>query len=186
MTSRIDTIIEGVLAREAGYVVHPSDRGGPTNWGITQTVARLNGYAGDMRAMPAEVARQIYRRRYILEPRFDLVLAASVRIGEEVVDTGVNMGPAVAAVFLQRWLNGFNLRGRIYSDLFVDGRVGPVTAEALRAFVRHRGAEGEAVMVAALNSVQGGRYLEISERDANQEDFLYGWVRARVLQPAGA
>ncbi|CZY10659.1 glycosyl hydrolase 108 family protein [Enterobacter bugandensis] len=29
-----DEIINGLLEREAGYVNHPSDKGGPTNWGI--------------------------------------------------------------------------------------------------------------------------------------------------------
>lgn len=27
-----DEIINGLLDREAGYVNHPSDKGGPTNW----------------------------------------------------------------------------------------------------------------------------------------------------------
>ncbi|HBU3826193.1 TPA: hypothetical protein MCX03_004221, partial [Klebsiella pneumoniae] len=35
-----DQIIEGILGKEGGYVDHPSDKGGPTRWGITQTTAR--------------------------------------------------------------------------------------------------------------------------------------------------
>ena len=31
----IETIIDGVIRRERGYVHHPNDRGGPTNMGIT-------------------------------------------------------------------------------------------------------------------------------------------------------
>ncbi|HGV4401999.1 TPA: glycosyl hydrolase 108 family protein, partial [Klebsiella pneumoniae] len=44
-----DQIIEGILGKEGGYVDHPSDKGGPTRWGITQTIARAHGYTGDMR-----------------------------------------------------------------------------------------------------------------------------------------
>ena len=37
-----DQIIEGILGKEGGYVDHPSDKGGPTRWGITQTTARAS------------------------------------------------------------------------------------------------------------------------------------------------
>lgn len=175
-----ERVIDEVLAREAGYVDHPADRGGPTNYGITLAVARAVGFDGDMRDLPLGLAREIYRRRYVAEPRFDLVALEHEGIALELVDTGVNMGPAVAATFLQRWLNGFNDTGSRYADLFVDGRIGQVTLQALHAFLRWRGEEGARVMLRALNSVQGARYLEITERDKAQRAFLYGWVRARV------
>ena len=44
----IDTLIDGVIGREGGYSNHPADRGGPTRWGVTEAVARANGYRGDM------------------------------------------------------------------------------------------------------------------------------------------
>ena len=33
-----DQLVDRVLEREGGYVNHPDDRGGPTNYGITQRV----------------------------------------------------------------------------------------------------------------------------------------------------
>ncbi|MGL5838096.1 MAG: glycosyl hydrolase 108 family protein, partial [Sphingorhabdus sp.] len=45
----IDDLIDEVIEREGGYVHHPADRGGPTNWGITEAVARRQGYVGEMR-----------------------------------------------------------------------------------------------------------------------------------------
>ena len=57
-------LIDPLLDREGGYVNHPSDRGGPTAYGITQAVARANGYYGPMRALPREEAVAIYRRLY--------------------------------------------------------------------------------------------------------------------------
>jgi lysozyme family protein len=165
-------------------VDHPADRGGPTNWGITQAVARANGYDGAMQDMPQSLARQIYRTRYIVKPAFDKVALVSEPIAEELIDTGVNMGPNRPGEFLQRWLNGFNSDGSRYADVFVDGAIGEVTLQALRAFMRWRRAEGERVMVCALNSLQGSRYLEITEKDRTQRTFLYGWMRGRVLQGA--
>lgn len=63
-----DQIIEGILGKEDGYVDHPSDKGGPTRWGITQTTARAHGYTGDMRNPPRETAKQILLSDYWTGP----------------------------------------------------------------------------------------------------------------------
>lgn len=180
MTEATTRIIDAVLKAEAGYSNDEADGGGETMWGITVAVARANGYTGDMRSMPQSVARAIYEKRYVTEPKFDLVAALSPILGEELVDTGVNMGPAVPAMMLQRWLNGFNDQGSKYQDVFVDGRIGQITLDALKAYLAWRGTEGESVMLMALNSTQGVRYLEIAEKNPSQEKFLYGWMRGRV------
>jgi hypothetical protein len=36
-------------------------------------VARRNGYRGPMQELPLALARDIYRKRYIVEPAFDKV-----------------------------------------------------------------------------------------------------------------
>jgi lysozyme family protein len=176
-----EPFIDRILAAEGGFVDHADDRGGPTNWGITQAVARRNGYDGPMRDMPESLAREIYRRRYITEPWFNRVALISEPVAMELIDSGVNMGPGTASTMLQRWLNALNAQGSRYADLFVDGRIGEVTLTALRAFLRWRGDEGARVLVVALNCTQGVRYLEIAERDKSQETFLYGWLRTRVM-----
>jgi lysozyme family protein len=176
----IQTIVDNVIAAERGYVDHPSDRGGPTNWGITEVVARANGYTGAMRDMPQSFARAIYEKRYITEPKFDKVVIINAAIGEELIDTGVNMGPGKAAEFLQRWLNALNARGSKYPDMFVDGRLGPVSLDALERFLAWRGADGVKVLLRALNSSQAMRYLEIAEGSQSQEDFVFGWLLNRV------
>lgn len=175
---QIARTIAGVIAAEGGYVNNPNDKGGETNYGITANVARANGYQGPMRDMPKAFAEEIYRKRYVTEPKFDLVLSANADIGAELIDTGVNMGPARAAEFLQRALNALN-DGR-YQKLFVDGRIGPSTMVALRAFLAWRGLDGKAVMLTLLNSLQAVRYLEIAEHTPSQKTFLFGWIRTRV------
>lgn len=175
-----EPIIDAILRAEQGYVDHPDDRGGPTNHGITLAVARANGYDGDMRDLPVSLAREIYRRRYIVAPAFDKVAAINAEIAAELIDTGVNMGPARAAEFLQRLLNGLNAQGSRYPDLFVDGRIGKVTLDALAAFLRWRGLDGVKVILRGLNSQQAMRYLDIAENNPSQESFLYGWLLHRV------
>lgn len=173
-------IIDEILLREKGYVNHPNDRGGPTNFGITQAVARANGYQGDMREFPESLARTIYENRYIIEPKFNEVALLSELVGRELIDTGVNMGPARASEFFQRLLNVFNVQGSRYGDLFVDGRIGRITLEAFKKYLQWREGEGETVMFKALNSLQGARYVDLAENNESQESFIYGWFRNRV------
>lgn len=180
MTTDFEPIIDRIIAVEQGFVDHPDDSGGPTNYGITVAVARANGYHGDMRELPKSLAREIYRQRYIVRPNFDKVAAIHAEIGYELVDTGVNMGVARASTFFQRVLNVFNMRGSRYADLFVDGDVGEVTLQALRAYLRWRGRDGELVMLRALNCLQGTFYIELAEARPKDESFVFGQILQRV------
>lgn len=174
-------LIDGLLDREGGFVNHPADRGGPTAYGVTQEVARANGYYGPMRSLPREEAAAIYRRIYWLRPRLDQLAAISPAIASELFDTGVNMGPAVAVTFLQRALTALNRGGSDYPDLVPDGRLGPASLAALRRFLELRGkAGGETVLLRALEALQGERYLRLAERRPANEAFLYGWLTNRI------
>jgi lysozyme family protein len=135
---KIDNLVDALIEREGGYVRHPADRGGPTCFGITETVARAHGYAGPMRQLPRSEAAAIYRRLYWERPRFDRVAERSAALAAELFDTGVNMGPSVAVTFLQRALTALNRNGRDYPDLVPDGRIGERTLAALDAFLEIR------------------------------------------------
>jgi lysozyme family protein len=176
----IDTLIDAVLEREGGYTNNPADRGGETNYGITVAVARANGYAGPMRALPLDTARAIYRKLYWLAPRFDAVAAHAPDIAAELFDTGVNMGPPVATSFLQRALNALNRGASDYPDIPVDAHVGDATLAALSAFLKRRGSGGEAVLRKAIEALQGERYVALAESRPANEAFLYGWLANRI------
>ena len=177
----IDQLVDALIEREGGYVANPSDKGGPTRYGITETVARANGYDGSMRELPREEAAAIYRRLYWLRPKFDEVAERSVRLAGELFDTGVNMGPAVAVTFLQRALTALNRNATDYPDLVPDGRVGAHTLGALDTFLTLRGRNsGETVLLRALEALQGERYLRLAERRPANEAFLYGWLANRI------
>ena len=176
----VECLIDELLEREGGYVNHPADRGGPTCFGITEAVARAHGYRGAMRNLPREEAAAIYRRLYWLRPRFNEVGERSPRLAAELFDTGANMGPAVAATFLQRALTALNRNGKDYSDLMPDGRIGQATLAALDAFLAARGKHGETILLRALEALQGERYLRLAERRPANEAFLYGWLANRI------
>lgn len=76
----VNLLIDGLIDREGGYVSHPANKGGPTCFGITEAVARANGYRGPMRQLPRDEAAAIYKRLYWLRPRFDEVARRSGRL----------------------------------------------------------------------------------------------------------
>ena len=176
----IDDLINEVIDREGDYSDHPADRGGPTRWGITQAVARAQGFSGDMRRLPREQAAAIYRRLYWLQPGFDQIASRAPDLAAELFDTGVNMGPAVAAGFLQRALNALNRGASDYPDVVVDGRVGARTLAALDGFLSWRGKGAQVVLLKAIEALQGERYVALAEVRPANEAFLYGWLANRI------
>jgi lysozyme family protein len=178
----IDAMIDDVIRREGGFSDHPNDRGGPTNYGITQQVARAYGFLADMRTLPRSAAVNIYKTRYWTGPKFDQVAAICPAIGDEMFDTAVNMGPAAAGKFLQRALNVLNRGAVDYPDIGTDGQIGPLTLAALKAFMAKRGPAGGEVLRKALDGLQCARYVEIAEDNPSQESFVYGWVANRIGQ----
>ena len=180
MAVDVDALIDDVIGREGGYSNHPADKGGATRWGVTEKVARAHGYKGDMRAYPREEAVAVYRRIYWLRPAFDRVAQLAPAVAAELFDTGVNMGPPVAAAFLQRALNALNRGASDYPDMPADGRIGDRTIEALKGFLARRGAAGEAVLLKAIGALQGERYLRLAEERPANEAFLYGWLANRL------
>ncbi len=176
--------IERTIGKEGKYSDNPHDAGGKTMWGITENVARKNGYTGDMRNLPRSTAVAIYANEYFIAPRFSDIVPLSTAIAEELFDTGVNMGTSIPGQFLQRSLNTLNMSHKnapLFEELVVDGKIGPATIRALTAFLKLRGKEGEVVMLTMLNSLQGVRYIELCERRESNKEFVYGWFRHRVV-----
>lgn len=94
-----DQAFDALLGHEGGYSDHPSDPGGRTMWGVTERVARANGYTGDMRTYPRDLAKLVYRRQYWDAVQADQ-LPAALRF--HVFDAAVNSGVKQAAIWLQR------------------------------------------------------------------------------------
>jgi len=129
-----------------------------------------------MRSMPRVTAVAIYRQEYAIKPGFAAVAEIFSRVGEKLFDTGVNMGPARPALWLQEWLNALNQGGTLWPDLREDGDIGPATLAALRSYKAKRGAEGEARLLAGITGDQAVRYKQIARANPSQEAFVYGWL----------
>lgn len=112
----IDEALRILLKHEGGYVDHPSDPGGATNYGITWKTARRHGYHGHMRDLPLKMATDIYRIDYWRPIRAD-DLPPALRF--HVFDAAVNSGPRQAVLWLQRC-----------AGVTADGAIGPRTIAA--------------------------------------------------------
>lgn len=114
-----DQAFDILLKHEGGFSDHPADPGGKTRFGITEAVAREVGYRGDMRELPVDLAKRIYKDRY-----WDAVRAEELpeAIRYAVFDAAVNSGPRQAIRWLQRAVGAND-----------DGIIGPQTLAAVRA-----------------------------------------------------
>jgi lysozyme family protein len=103
--STFDEALKRVLLHEGGYSNHPSDPGGPTNFGITiydyRRYVKPAATAADVRTMKVDDAKQIYRTKYWRAMRCDELPAG---LDYAVFDYGVNSGTTRAAKVLQRIL----------------------------------------------------------------------------------
>ena len=92
-----------LLAHEGGYTNHPSDPGGPTNFGITiydyRRYVKPGATAADVKAMQVEEAKRIYRAKYWDAQRCDELPAG---VDYAVFDYGVNSGIGRSKKVLQR------------------------------------------------------------------------------------
>ncbi len=114
-----DEAFHKLLGHEGQFSDHPDDPGGATCWGVTERVARANGYDGDMRVLPVEMAKDIYRRQYWTAVQAE-ELPPALRYA--VFDAAVNSGAQQAIKWLQASVGAS-----------VDGRIGAQTLTMARA-----------------------------------------------------
>ena len=169
MTKSVDSMINDIIRLEGGYVDHPADRGGPTKYGVThKTLARYldrDVSRDDVRRLSRELAAEIYRRAYYIEPRLD-VLPSSIQA--ILFDSAVNHGPRRAVRFLQQVLNAAG-----FGRLSIDGLAGPITRQRCELADQEMGPW----LLAALAEERRMFYQLIVERDPSQRVFLKGWMR---------
>lgn len=181
LSAAVIAIIGAITAVEGGFTNNPRDPGGATNHGITEKVARANGYTGSMRDLSKDQATQIYASDYIAKPGFDRIIAISPPVGEELADSGVNAGTARAGKWFQSALNSLNRQHADYPDVPVDGQIGPASEAAYRGLVKVRGAKLACQLtIKLMDAQQGVYYMSIATTNPNFEGFMPGWVNARI------
>jgi lysozyme family protein len=151
---------------EGGYANDAADHGGKTMYGITEAVARGYGYKGEMRSLPLDFAKKIYKSGYWdvnQLDRFPQLLA------ENVFDCGVNCGVTVAAKMLQKVVG-----------VTVDGIIGGRTLRVLGEILSEH---GEKALIFAYLDEREAKYKRICAANPSQNKFLKGWLlRCRKLR----
>lgn len=185
-TPEIDKIIDELIGIEGdgNGRIDPNDAGKATRFGVTEAVARADGYTGAMKDYPRDSAESLYLRNYFVKPHFDQVLLRSGKLAAELFEIEVNLPPGQAATFLQRALNALNDPdgdGVVnYPQLKVDGDLGAQSFIALDAFLKLRKAQGEHCLLALINSQQAVYYLGRTEARPKNKKYVFGWTMNRV------
>ena len=147
-----DTAFDLLITHEGGFSNHPDDPGGATMYGVTETVARANGYQGAMRDMPLSFAKQVYKTMYWDTCRCD---AMPDVLRYPLFDAAVNSGPGQAIKWLQAAVG-----------VKVDGAIGPVTQQAVNMAAPQ-----------VLRQKMIGNRLRFMTELKNWPSFSKGWAR---------
>lgn len=153
-------VIDPLLKREGGYVNHKNDRGGATNYGVTQTTfsewLRVNSKEWrDVRSLTRNEAEQIYMENYWIPSKCGQ-LPASVR--EIHFDAAVNHGVNRAKKMLQE-----------AAGATPDGAIGPLTLRAVANITPE-------LLKARYLITRYKFYGDIINRDKSQMVFIAGWM----------
>lgn len=145
---------------EGGYVNNPNDRGGATNFGITQ--ATYNRYCSqkglqqkDVRLITIKEVDDIYFNDYWIRSSCHLMLLPLCVVH---YDTAVNFGVSGANKMLQRVL-----------EVEPDGVIGKITLSKIDSFKPIELAQ-------KYISMRMTRRYEIVEHNPTQKVFLKGWL----------
>lgn len=148
-----------LITHEGGHSNHPDDPGGATMYGVTEVVARAEGYIGPMRELSLDFAKQVYRKRFWDACRCDQMPDV---IRYPLFDAAVNSGPSQAIKWLQAAVG-----------VKADGAIGPVTQQAVN-------------MAAPQPTRQKmiGNRLRFMTQLSNWPSFSKGWARriAAILE----
>lgn len=144
---------------EKGFVNHPNDRGGATKYGITiKTLSLWRKKActiDDVKNLTLAEAKQIYKAWY-----WDAVKADSLRsyaVAYALFDQAVNRGEDTAIKRAQKIVG-----------VKQDGKVGPITINALNSFP-------EKTFISMWAEESRASYGRIIASDPTQKDFEDGW-----------
>lgn len=148
---------------EGGYVNNPSDKGGPTNMGITlQTLRQINPDAtiADIKNLSRAEAISIYDKNYWQKYA---IVDMPEGIQDVVFDTFVQHNPQTAIKLIQSALNSMG------QSIEVDGKMGSNTLKAINTVNTEQ-------LRGTLLGVRRQYYENKVAENPSQQQFLKGWL----------
>lgn len=158
-----------VLSHEGGYVNHPSDRGGPTNMGIT--LPAVEEYLGQpvsvkyIQALTPTLAGAIYRK--LFWDRLGLDHIQDEKLATALFDLAVLGGLPTMVRNIQKVLG-----------IAVDGKMGPHTALSMQSEASLNSDQ----FLSKILQIYATHFEAIVANNPGQREFLVGWLnRVRSL-----
>jgi lysozyme family protein len=159
MAKSFNDALQVILKHEGGYVNNPLDRGGATNFGITQKV--YEAYKNrpvtikEIQSMSLSDVRSIYKKSYWDKLGGDAIKFYSVALA--LFDQGVNRGTVPVVKQVQKVLG-----------ITQDGKMGQTTMNALNS-------TSEASFLPKFFAESDLAYKTIVERNPSQQVFAKSW-----------
>jgi lysozyme family protein len=157
---QIAATIDAIIKREGGYVNDPTDRGGETNFGITEPFLVQYGAgsgAGTLKNMTRDMAERVYRNMLDATKLTSIPDADTFAL---VADCAVNHGAGRAIQWLQTALG-----------VTADGYIGSKT-------IAEMATEDDISWHSVYKSIfrqRGMFYAAIIHNDPSQSKFAVGW-----------
>ncbi len=153
-----NNIINFTIKHEGGYVNHPNDPGGETNFGISK-----RQYPNlDIKNISSTKAKLIYFNDYWLKPKANKLNELTSQV---FFESCVNLGRRRATRHLQLAINIINKN----KTLVVDGLIGPNTIKESNKLN-----DKDLARVFLLNKIDF--YRVICNKRKKFRDFLLGWL----------
>jgi lysozyme family protein len=175
--NRFEECFKLVLNIEGGYSDNPADKGGKTNYGITEYTLNAAYKAGlvkhnDITKLTVDDAKIIYRANYWDKNKCYMFPKP---LDFLIFDATVNHGIEGAGELLQKSVN-YILKADV---LKVDGVIGPITIETANAFFGQYKSTctfpvDDLCKTFLLERVE--KYNKIIGKNSSQKAFIHGWL----------
>ena len=152
-----------VVKNEGGYVDHPDDPGGATNFGISARFLQRIGDSRHPRDITKDDAILLFKEHFW--DRYGYEKLEPQSLATKVFDMSVNMGPGQAHKLFQRALRA---NGAHWVD--DDGALGPISFHAAEK-------ASEIPLITAIRSEQAGFYRLLVAIEPAKGAFINGWLR---------
>lgn len=155
-----EVAFQNILKTERGYVDHPLDRGGPTNYGVT--ISALSDHLGreikpdEVRNISIETVKEIYKQNYW--DRLKLSDVNDMSLSFALFDQCVNRGTRKVSEQIQKIIG-----------VLPDGVIGQTSIKAINSF------NPKKLLLLFIKETQL-EYIRIVIGNPGQLVFLKGWI----------